>query len=211
MVKAAEKPTRVDVQTEAMDIPEPLTLRLRPVLDITPNILLELSSLNGDLRLELTAEGELIVMSPTNLGTGWMNVKITAQLFAWTEQNDTGIMGDSSTGFTLKGNAVRAPDASWLARARLDALRPEQHRPYPQICPDFVIELRSPSDRLRVVHRKMDEWLDNGIRLGWLIDPEARRVYVYRPDAEVQQLDNPDSVSGDPVLPGFSLDLREVW
>ena len=211
MVKAAEKPKHVDVRPDAMDIPEPLTLRLRPVLEITPEILLELSSLNGDLRLELTAEGELIVMSPTNLDTGWMNVKINARLFGWAEQDDTGVMGDSSTGFTLKGKAVRAPDASWLSRARLDALRPDQHRPYPDICPDFVIELRSPSDRLRAVQRKMDEWLDNGIRLGWLIDPDAKRVYVYQPGAEMQQLDNPDSVSGDPVLPGFVLKLGEIW
>jgi Uma2 family endonuclease len=194
-----------------LDAPGGVTLRLRPVIEITPDDLLELSSLNDDLRLELTADGELIVMSPTNIDTGWMNSKITTRLGGWSEQDGTGITGDSSTGYTLKGNAVRSPDASWLLRTRLDALNPEQRRPFPTICPDFVIELRSPSDRLRVVQRKMAEWLDNGIRLGWLIDPDAKRVYVYRPGAEVEQLDNPDIVAGDPVLPGFVLKLSEIW
>jgi Uma2 family endonuclease len=210
MVKAAEKAQETE-QVVMLDAPGGLTLRLRPVIEITPDILLELSSLNDDLRFELTAEGELIVMSPTNLDTGDQNSEINMQLRQWAKRDGTGVSFDSSTGYTLKGNAVRSPDASWLLRSRRDALSREQRRKYPEICPDFVIELRSPSDRLRVAQRKMAEWLDNGIRLGWLIDPDARRVSVYQPGAEVRQLDNPDIVAGDPVLPGFSLDLREIW
>lgn len=207
MVKAAEKTENVAV----LDAPEAVTLRLRPVLEITPDDLLELSSLNDDLRLELTAEGELIVMSPTGLDTGRINSRIAVRLGLWAEQDGTGDTGESSTGFRLKGNAVRAPDASWILRSRLDDLRPDQRRKYAPLCPDFVIELSSPSDRLGVVQRKMEEWLDNGLRLGWLIDPDAKRVYVYQPDDEVQQLDDQETVSGDPVLPGFVLNLREIW
>ena len=210
MAKAAEKAQEIE-SAVTLDAPGGVTLRLRPVIEITPDDLLELSSLNDDLRLELTADGELIVMSPTNLDTGEQNSEITMQLRQWAKRDGTGVSFDSSTGFALKGNAVRSPDASWLLRSRRDALSCEQRRAYPEICPDFVIELRSPSDRLKVAQRKMAEWLDNGIRLGWLIDPDAKRVYVYRPGVKVEQLDNPQSVSGDPVLPGFVLKLSEIW
>jgi Uma2 family endonuclease len=210
MVKAAEKTEQTE-QPVALDIQEPVTLRLRPVVEITPDDLLELSSLNYHLQLELTAEGELIVMAPAGTESGWMNGRLGVRLGLWAEQDGTGVYGDSSTGYTLKGNAVRAPDASWILRSRLDDVSPEQRRKYAPICPDFVIELRSPSDRLRVVQRKMAEWLDNGIRLGWLIDPDAKRIYIYQPGAAVRQLDNPESVSGDPVLPGFVLKLGEIW
>jgi Uma2 family endonuclease len=210
MAKAAAK-ARAAEHSVAMDVPEQVTLRLRPVLDLTPDHLLALSSLNDDVRLELTAQGELVIMAPAGFETGDRNAEITTQLRVWAKRDGTGVTGDSSTGYTLKGKAVRSPGASWLPRSRRDALSAEQRRKYPEICPDFVIELVSPSDRLRSVQRKMEEWLDNGIRLGWLIDPEAKRVYVYRPDVEVQPLDNLDSISGDPVLPGFILDLREIW
>ena len=210
MAKAATQEQDSE-QSIAIDVPESVTLRLRPVLDLSPDQLLELSSLNNDVRLELTAQGELIIMAPAGFETGERNAEITTQLRVWAKRDGTGVTGDSSTGYTLKGRAVRSPGASWLLRSRRDALSAEQRRKYPEICPDFVIELVSSSDRLRVVQRKMEEWLDNGVRLGWLIDPEAKRVYIYRPNAEVQQLDNPASISGDPVLPGFVLDLRETW
>jgi len=189
----------------------PLVLRLRPVIELTGNQLLELSSLNKDLRLELTAKGELVVMPPTVTETGGQNFELAGQLWAWTKRSGTGVAFDSSTGFTLPNGAIRSPDASWAERSRLEALTNEQYRKYAPLCPDFVIELRSPSDSLRVTQDKMQEYIENGARLGWLIDPEQKRVYVYRPDAPVEQLENPVSVSGDPTLPGFALDLREVW
>ncbi|MBA2277207.1 MAG: Uma2 family endonuclease [Chloroflexia bacterium] len=207
MVKTVERTEAVAAQ----DVPAPVTLRLRPVIEMTPDQLLEISSLNRDLRLEMTAEGELIVMAPAGTETGWMNGRIGVRLGLWAERDGTGVYGDSSTGFTLNGNAVRSPDASWVLCSRLDALSPEQRRKYAPLCPDFVIELRSPSDRLSVVQAKMREWLDNGARLGWLLDPDHKRVYVYQPDTEAQQLDDPKALSGDPVLPGFVLNLDEVW
>ncbi len=193
------------------DVPPPLVLRLRPVVELTEDQLLELSSLNRDLRLELTAEGELIVMPPAGGETSKRNAELTIQLGTWAKRDGTGVTFDSSGGFTLPNGAVRSPDAAWIERSRLEALTAEQRRKFLPLCPDFAIELRSPSDRLSVVQDKMQEYLDNGMRLGWLVDPEHKQVYVYRPEAPVQRLENPESISGDPVLPGFVLELREVW
>ncbi len=193
------------------EIPPPVTLTLRPVFDVTPDQLLELSSLNSDLRLELTAEGELIVMSPTSWESTRRNAQITFQLTAWAIRDGTGYVADSSGGFTLPNNATRSPDGAWVERSRIDALSTKERNKYATLCPDFLIELRSSSDRLSVAQRKMREWIANGARLAWLLDPDTRRVYVYQHGTPVQQLDNPDSVSGDPVLPGFVLDLREIW
>lgn len=189
----------------------PITLRLRPVIDVTPELLLELSSLNSDLRLELTAEGELIVMTPTGGEAGHRNLALAVQLGNWSERDGRGIAFDSSTGFELKRRSVLSPDASWVLRPRWDALSAAERETYPPLCPDFVVELGSPSDTVRSLQRKMVEWLDNGIRLGWLIDPKSKRVFVYRPDASVEQLDAPKTVSADPVLPGFVLDLTKIW
>ncbi len=189
----------------------PLVLRLRPVVNLTGDQLLEFASLNGDLRLELTAKGELIVMPPTGTETGGGSAEITIQLGVWAKQDGTGRTFDSSTGFTLPNGAIRSPNASWVLRSRIEALTAEQYRKYAPLCPDFVIELRSPSDSLRVTQEKMREYLENGARLGWLVDPEHKRIYVYCSDTPVRELENPETVSGEPVLPGFTLDLREVW
>lgn len=189
----------------------PLVLRLKPVLDLTDDQLLELSSLNRDLRMERNAEGELIIMPPAGTETGDRNSEINMQLRLWAKQDGTGTAFDSSAGFTLPNGAIRSPDASWIERSRLEALTGEQRRKFAPLCPDFVVELRSPTDRLRVVQDKMQEYLDNGTKLGWLIDPEQKRVYVYSPRSPVQELEAPEKISGDPVLPGFVLNLREVW
>ncbi|MBA2276928.1 MAG: Uma2 family endonuclease [Chloroflexia bacterium] len=198
-------------QQAPSEVPPPVTLRLRPVIDLTPDQLLEISSLNDDFRLELTSKGELIVMPPTGGETGDRCSEVNLQLRTWAKKDGTGIVFGSSVGFRLPNSATLSPDASWMARSRWETLSPEERRKFPPLCPDFVIELRSPSDRFSVVQRKMREWLDNGAQLGWLIDPDNRRVHVYRPDTPVEQLNDPDSVSGDPVLPGFVLDLREIW
>lgn len=202
---------RTRPQATAAAMPSPITLRLRPVLDLTPDQLLELSSLNDGLRFELTAEGELLVMAPLGGDSGISEMRLGTQLTVWALGDGAGVTFSPSAAFTLPNGSTRSADASWVAQARWDALKPEQRRKIPSICPDFVIELKSPSDRVSALQRKMGEWIANGVRLGWLIDPDAKRVYVYRPDAPMQQLDAPTTVAGDPVLPGFVLDLSMVW
>ena len=164
-----------------------------------------------DWRLELTSTGELIVMPGTSLRTGRRNANLTAQLTVWTEKDATGVCFDSSAIFTLPNNARRSPDASWVRREKWDSLSETQQDSFAPICPDFVVELRSRSDRLRVLLNKMSEYMSNGVSLGWLIDPYKRQVYVYRPYNEVAILNNSETLSGDPLLPGFKLDLTKLW
>ena len=202
-------------ELEAADEPEsthlPLVLQLRPVVDLSDEQLLALCSVNRELRIERNAQGELLIMPPAYSDTGDQNSEINLQLRLWAKRDGSGVTFDSSAGFTLPNTAVRSPDASWIERTRWERLTPEERHSFAPICPDFVIELRSATDRLSDVQAKMQEYLDNGAQLGWLIDPRPRHLYVYRPDAEVERLDNPETVSGDPVLPGFVLDLREIW
>ncbi len=211
MATTVRKPPARRSEASNDQLQPPVALRLQPVIDLTPDLLLELSSLNPELRLELTAEGELIVMPPAGGETGVRNLALAVQLGIWTERDGTGLAFDSSTGFKLEGDAVRSPDASWVLRSRWDALVANERAQYPPLCPDFVIELRSPTDRLPALQDKMREYMDNGARLGWLIDPDHKRVYVYRPETPVEQLDNPETLAADPVLPGFVFDLRKIW
>ena len=178
---------------------------------VTPEQFEELCIKYDELRLELTSTGELIVMPGTGSQTGIRNADLTYQLRAWTINDATGVCFDSSTIFALPNNARRSPDASWVRRERWDSLSERQKEGFAPICPDFVIELRSPSDSLATLHSKMLEYTANGASLGWLIDPFKRRVYVYRPDQEPVILENPEIVHGDPVLPGFKLKTAELW
>jgi Uma2 family endonuclease len=180
-------------------------------LKSTEDLFYELCRQNPDLRLERTSNGEVIVMPPTGGETGGRNDEITRQLSNWRKENGTGRSFDSSTGFKLPNGADRSPDASWVKKARLAQLTLEEKKKFLPLCPDFVIELRSPSDDLDSIKAKMEEYIDCGLRLGWLIDPETRIVYVYRPHADVKELKNVTEVSADPELPGFTFDLREVW
>jgi Uma2 family endonuclease len=164
-----------------------------------------------ELRFELTSTGELIVMSGTGSQTGRRNSNLTYQLEAWSRKDATGVCFDSSTMFALPNNARRSPDASWVRRERWDRLSESLQEGFAPICPDFVVELRSRTDRPRVLLNKMSEYIANGASLGWLIDPVKRQVYVYRPNDEVVVLENPETVSGDPLLPGFTLDLTKLW
>ncbi len=193
------------------DEPFGVVLRLRPVIELSGEQLLELSSLNDDLRLELTAEGELIVMTPAGGESSRRNLELTVQLGIWTRRDGTGVAFDSSGGFILPNGAIRSPDASWVERSRYEALTPEQREKYLPLCPEFVIELRSPSDRLVTLQEKMVEYVENGARLGLLLDPARRRVYVYKPGEPVRELADPEEVSADRILPGFVLKPREVW
>ncbi|MBA2527813.1 MAG: Uma2 family endonuclease [Pyrinomonadaceae bacterium] len=166
---------------------------------------------NRDLRLELTSKGELIVMPPTGSKTGQRNFSLTSQLGSWVLKNGTGVGFDSSTGFTLPDGAIVSPDGSWIRRERWNALTEGEQEGFAPICPDFVIELRSPSDSLSRLQNKMQEYIENGAHMAWLIDPLKRRVYIYRPDYDVEVLEDSETVSGEPVLRGFQLNLHELW
>ena len=159
---------------------------------------------NRDLRIERTASGEVIIMSPAFSDTGNRNFKIAVQLGNWAEEDGTGETFDSSAGFTLPNGATRSPDVSWIKLERWNALTEEQKASFAPICPDFVIELRSSSDTLKGLQKKMQEYIDNGVSLGLLIDRKNRKVYIYRPDCEPEILDNPETVSADPELRDLS-------
>jgi Uma2 family endonuclease len=181
------------------------------VAQMTPEQFEQVCRKYRKLRLELTSTGELIVMPPTGSLTGLHNSSLTRQLDIWTEKDGTGVCFSNTAGFTLPNNAIRSPDASWLRREKWDSLSEQQKKRFAPVCPDFVVELRSPSDRLPVLFNKMSEFIANGASLGWLIDPSARRVYVYRPGEEVVVLDNPETVSGEPLLSGFELRTSKLW
>jgi Uma2 family endonuclease len=173
--------------------------------------LFELCQANPELRIERSAEGDLIVMPPVTGETGWRNAEVTIALGAWAHQDRTGVVFDSSTGFLLPNGAMRSPDAAWVRRERLGKLSPEQKRKFIPLCPDFVAEIRSATDSLRMVRAKMEEYIANGAALGWLIDPSTRRLSVYHPDKPVEMLLTPSMVSGDPVLPGFVFEVGRIW
>ncbi|MGE0885061.1 MAG: Uma2 family endonuclease [Blastocatellales bacterium] len=180
-------------------------------LKTTEDLFYELCRQNPDLRLERTAEGEVIVMPPTGGETGSRNDEITRQLSNWRRDDGTGKSFDSSTGFKLPNGADRSPDASWVEKSRLAQLTLEEKKKFLPLCPDFAIELRSPNDELETIKAKMEEYISCGLRLGWLIDPETRTVFVYRPNAAVEAFNDISEISADPELPGFTLDLREIW
>jgi Uma2 family endonuclease len=179
--------------------------------EVTPEQFEQLCQDYSELRLELTSTGELIVMPPTSPLTGMRNSNLIYQLEAWARKDGTGVCFGNTAGFILPNNAIRSPDASWIRREKWDSLSQQQKERLSSFYPDFVMELRSRTDRLPVLLSKMAEYIANGVSLGWLIDPSTRRVYVYRPGEEVVVLENPESVSGEPLLPGFSLQMGELW
>jgi Uma2 family endonuclease len=188
----------------------PVTIHF-PLTSMTVQEFYEFCLANQNLRIERNANGEVIIMPPAFSDTGNRNVKISQQLANWSDQDGTGESFDSSAGFTLPNGAMRSPDASWIRLERWNALGDEQKASFAPICPDFVIELRSSSDRLNDLQEKMQEYLSNGILLGWLIDRKNRRVYIYRPHREVEILDNPETIKGNPELPGFVLQMAKIW
>jgi Uma2 family endonuclease len=189
----------------------PVVLHMHPAIDMDDEQFFEFCQINRDWRIERTAEGDLEIMPPTGGETGNRNSILTAMLTNWALRDGTGATFDSSTGFRLPNGAVRAPDAAWVRRERLEELTAEQKRRFLPLCPDFVVELRSPSDRLETLQGKMREYIENGARLGWLLDAPDRQVYVYRPGKEIEHLEGASSLPGGPELPGFELDLRRVW
>ncbi len=197
--------------TQEAERPVGVRLRLGPDLRFTDDQFEVLCHLNRDLRIECTDEGVLVIMPPNGETTGSRNAELIRQLGNWTRMDATGRIFDSSTGFRLPNGAKRSPDAAWVTRERVAALTPEQREGFLPLCPDFVVELRSRSDSLAELQEKMTEFIHNGARLGWLIDAETQTVYVYRPEAEVAVLEHPTELAGDPELPGFVLDLTEIW
>ena len=185
-------------------------LRLPPDLHLTDDQFYEFCRLNRELRIERTAQGGLVIMAPAGGDASDKNAEITMQLRLWAKRDGTGRTFDSSGGFVLPNGATRSPDASWVNHDRLTALTAEERAKFLPLCPDFVIELRSPTDGLSALQDKMREYMENGAQLGWLIDPLGGQVFVYRPGAPVERLKEPESVSADPVLPGFRLELGEI-
>ena len=187
----------------------PPTLQLK--IDLTDEQFWLLCQNNRDWKFERTASGELLIMSPTGGETGNRNIEIAYQLQGWSRQNNLGKAFDSSTGFKLPNGANRSPDASWIKIENWKSLTREQKRKFLPLCPDFVVELCSPSDSLKKTQEKMQEYIENGARLGWLIDAESQKVEIYRQGRDIEILENPKTLSGDDVLPGFVLDLKLIW
>ena len=188
-----------------------LTLNLHSAIELTDERFEQICQSNRDLRFERTSTGELVVMSPAGSDTGRQNWGLAGQLWIWHQQTLLGVGFDSSAGFTLPNGAIRSPDLSWIKQERWDTLNTAQKRKFAPICHDFVVELCSPSDRLIDVQIKMQEYLDNGALLGWLIDPESKSAQIYRQNQRVEVQNAPNSLSGEDILPGFELDLQEIW
>lgn len=191
---------------------ESIVLHMGPALArLTDDDFFEFCQLNRDLRIECTRDGDVIIMPPTGGETGWRNASVTAQLVVWSQSDQSGLVFDSSTGFRLPNGAKRSPDAAWVSRARWEKLNEEERLKFPPLAPDFVVELRSTSDPLAGLMSKMDEYVENGVQLGWLIDPAARKAWVYRSGAAPQELNSPQALDASPVLPGFVLKLEAIW
>ena len=189
----------------------PLNLPSTLKLTISHEQFVQLAWVNQNLQLERTATGELIVMPPTGSDTGNKNADILGQLWLWNRQTQLGQIFDSSSGFHLPNGADRSPDVSWIGQDRWDTLTPEEKSGFAPLCPDFVLELRSKNDSLESLQQKMQEYQENGAKLGWLIDRNRKKVEIYRPKKSVEVQNSPDSLSGEDILPGFTLDLSEIW
>lgn len=215
MSKLLEEPPIETVESGDLPVSDELTspvvLRLRPLVNLSDDDFLELCNLNEGLFFEQNADGELIIMPPTGGVSGNRNMRLTAQLSVWADRTETGVGFDSSTLFRLPNGAIRSPDAAWVANERWNQLTAKQQEGIAPLCPDFAIELRSRTDTIRNLQSKMSEYIENGARLGLLLDRRARRVYVYRPQREVEVFDKPTAVSCSPELPDFKLDLTKIW
>ncbi|MCS6782415.1 MAG: Uma2 family endonuclease [Gloeomargarita sp. SKYG98] len=187
-----------------------LPLRIPPTLRWTESEFGEWVKANPDWRWELTADGQLCVMPPTGGETGNYEAGLMTEIELWNRRSGLGKTFSSSTGFRLPNGAIRSPDVAWIPKEKWDRLTPEQRRGFAPVCPDFVVELLSPSDDKSLVQAKLQEYLDNGARLGWLVDPQTRTVTIYRPQQPPQTVDFAQPLTGDDVLPGLVIDLRRL-
>jgi Uma2 family endonuclease len=188
-----------------------LPLRLRPDRCMTDDEYFEFCVANDGLRIERTSDGEIVIMAPTGGETGYRNVDLSAQLQTWAKRDGRGKAFDSNTGFLLPDSSALSPDGSWVENSRLESLSREEKRKFLPLCPDFVVELTSPSDQLPQVRQKMRQWMANGAQLGWLIDADERTVYIYRPNREPEQVTNPQMIEGDAPVAGFVLELNDIF
>lgn len=186
-------------------------LRMPATALLTSQQFYDLCRLNPDLRLEQTATGDILMMAPTGGETGARNAHLLIRLGIWNEQTQLGIVFDSSTGFQLPNGANRSPDVAWIRRDRWNLLTPEQREKFPPLAPDFVIELMSPTDSLTEVQAKMQEYLDNGVQLGWLFNRKTQQVEIYQPGTSSEVLQHPIQLSAHPILPNFRLSLEGFW
>ena len=193
------QPTIMEVTSE--DTPEPFSR----------DQFTSLAATYPELRLEMTAEGKISIMPPSGGESSYQSSVVGGRLFAWSEQDGMGMTFDASVGYDLPNGATRSPDASWLLRSRWEGLTREQRRKFLPLCPDFLVEVLSPTDSLVETRLKMVEYIENGARLAWLINPRRKQIENYRPGQDVDVLDNPTSVSGEPELPGFILSLKGIF
>ncbi|MGD1714772.1 Uma2 family endonuclease [Dapis sp. BLCC M172] len=189
----------------------PIVFKIPSDWNITEEKFFEFCQINRDLRIETNKFGELLIMSPAGSETGNRDGRIIQQLMNWSDEDGTGLAFSSSTGFTLSTGAKKSPDVSWIKLERWNSLSPEEKEKFAPICPDFIVELMSPSDNLKTLQAKMTEYMEEpGVKLGWLIDRKERKVYIYRPNFPTECLENPESVSGETILPGFVLNMSKV-
>lgn len=188
-----------------------VTFSLKTVLDLSDEEFFQVCQDNRDLRFERNAKGDLTVMTPAGSDTGRQNAEFNTELVLWNRSKKLGVVFDSSAGFKLPNGANRSPDASWILKPRWESLTLEEQQKFAPICPDFVMELMSPSDNLPTLDAKMQEYLDNGCRLGWLINPKQKLVRIYRPEQSTEMLNSPLVLSGEDILPGFTLNLSLIW
>jgi Uma2 family endonuclease len=202
--------TSLLIQSQMMPLPIDLSA-VMPLPKMSDEQFYQFCRTNPELRIERKANGEVVVKSPAFADTGNRNVRISAQVLIWADADQTGLVFDSSAGFTLPNGAIRSPDTTWILAERWNTLTPEQQASFAPIVPDFVIELRSSSDTIKGLQEKMVEYIENGVRLGLLIDQKNRTVYRYRSNGNVETLENPDAVSCEPELPGFVLQMAKIW
>jgi Uma2 family endonuclease len=187
-----------------------VTVNLQPTFDLSEDQFEQICNHNRDLKFERTARGGLVIMALTGGETGRRNIKLSARLENWNEQSQLGVAFDSSTGFRLPNGAIRSPDAAWVSQSRWEALTPTQRQKWVPLCPDFLVELKSTSDDIEDLRLKMQEYVENGLPLGWLIDPETQIVEIYQADGAVDSLNNPTNLSAEPIVPGFILNLAGI-
>jgi Uma2 family endonuclease len=194
-----------------LEVIDPIELQTSPAIDMDDEQFFQFCQQNSELRLERSSQGKILIMSPEGPTSGSGNARLARFFDEWAEIDGTGRVFGSSTGFTLPNGAVRSPDVSWVLNSRFKSLSRRELERFPRICPDFVLELRSRTDRLPTLQKKMEEYIANGARLGWLIDPKPKTIHIYRPNADLEILVNPAELKGDPVLPKFRLKLDRVW
>jgi Uma2 family endonuclease len=188
-----------------------IVLNLKPFVELSDDQFYELCQNHRELKFERTAQGELVIVAPVGGEGGSREAELIGDLVFWNRQTQLGKVFSSSTCFKLPNGADRSPDAAWVAWERWNQLTSAQQKKFPPVCPDFVIELRSESDALEPLQQKMQEYIDSGLRLGWLINPQDRQVEIYRANQPMQVLQNPQQTNGEDVLPGFVFDLTILW